>query len=199
VIYPGFAFKFPNVCRYILARVKVGKQIIAAAVLAAMSDAADKAAARGGGGNKRSQLAEVMSQMSDEEVAHMLAVGAVQVELSWAHNLKAPGFNPKNCKVISWFQSFAYKFNLYRYTTAADSENAAADPEHAATIMTMISPDKAAAVTTLVAVKKKAEAVKKAETARAAAREGRGNTVGLYKLNPVDQWLESAWFQPLGL
>jgi hypothetical protein len=34
------------------------------------------------------------------------------------HSLKAPGFNPRAYKVKNRFQSFAFKFNLYRYTAA---------------------------------------------------------------------------------
>jgi hypothetical protein len=31
------------------------------------------------------------------------------------HSLKVPGFNPCTHQVISWFQAFAFKCNLYRY------------------------------------------------------------------------------------
>jgi hypothetical protein len=44
-------------------------------------------------------------------------VGGALVKLHTAvtHSLKAPGFNPWAYEVISWFQSFAFKSNLYRY------------------------------------------------------------------------------------
>ena len=36
------------------------------------------------------------------------------------HSLKVPGFNPGTYDVISWFQAFAFKCNLHRYTLAAE-------------------------------------------------------------------------------
>jgi hypothetical protein len=39
--------------------------------------------------------------------------------MQFTHSLKAPGFNPCAYEVISWFQAFAFKFKLYRYTVAA--------------------------------------------------------------------------------
>jgi hypothetical protein len=41
--------------------------------------------------------------------------------------LKAPGFNPRNYKVKTWFQAFALKWvNLYRYSLANGLQLAAA-------------------------------------------------------------------------
>jgi hypothetical protein len=46
--------------------------------------------------------------------------GAVQVESSLTHSLKAPGFNPSAYEVKKLLsKAFAFKFKLYRYTTAA--------------------------------------------------------------------------------
>ena len=40
-------------------------------------------------------------------------------------SLKAPDSNPRNYQAISWFQAFAFKFNLYRYTEAQSTGNPA--------------------------------------------------------------------------
>jgi hypothetical protein len=42
--------------------------------------------------------------------------------------LKAPGFNPGARNVISWFQAFAFKCNLYRYSVVFTPRHAPALP-----------------------------------------------------------------------